>query len=196
MKRPILALFVGLAAAVGLSALPGLTVPAKVAQPRLSASHNCSFCHLTHDANAPSLLISTNVEVLCLTCHGPGGVSVLKAANHEGQTCTVCHDPHDGEFNRFGTRNLKLMRASVRPKGSSTNRPLTFESRGTDVGQPVLHSFCDDDLDGDHIYDNTCDTCHRNDPGEHRYTDPNSHDHNPGRTCTVCHTHRRGFQEP
>lgn len=162
----------------------------------INPNHQCSFCHLTHNGGQPSLLSNSNVEVLCLSCHGPAGVSTLKAANHKEQTCLVCHNPHDGEFNRFGRRNLMSLKAQVVARGSTTVRPLTFESRGTDAGQPALHSFCDNDQDLDHIYDNVCDTCHRNSPDEHRYTSATSHRHNPGRTCTTCHIHRRGFDAP
>ena len=161
----------------------------------LNPFHQCSYCHATHDAQGGDLLIETDVEVLCLTCHGPGGNSVLKAQNHEGQTCTLCHDPHDGEFNRFGTRNIKMMRAEVLPGGSGDPRPVTFESRGTDAGEPSLHSFCDQDEDNDQIWDNVCDTCHRNEPDRHRYTSSNSHGHAHGRTCTRCHSHSDGFHE-
>lgn len=185
------------AVAAAVFSMGGPARPAvAAADPRLSPAHNCSDCHLTHEGRGPSLLVQTDVQVLCLTCHGPGGPSAVKAANHEGHTCTVCHNPHDGEFNRFGRRNLKLMRAVVVPRGTTTQRPLTFESRGTDAGQPVLHSFCDQDGDADGIYDNVCDTCHRGDPDWHRYTSASSHSHRSGRTCTVCHTHARGFDEP
>lgn len=194
MNRTITTLAVAVVSLAGLGAVLGLAMPAKLAQPRLSPSHECSFCHLSHTGKTPSLLIAEDVEVLCLTCHGPGGASAVKARNHEGQTCTVCHDPHDGEFNRFGRRNIKLLKADVVPKGTTTHRPVTFESRGSDAGQPVLHSFCDRDLDGDGIYDNVCDTCHSSyGPELHLYTDPMSHDHNPGRTCTECHMHKNGF---
>lgn len=174
-------------------ALSGRSTAAKPAMMLLNSSHQCSFCHTTHSAPAPNLLNDTNVEDLCLSCHGPGGPSIFKADTHKGQTCMVCHNPHDGEFNRFGNRNIKMVRAEVLPRESSTTRPMTFESRGTDAGEPVLHSFCDDDLDGDAIYDNACDTCHRDSPDIHRYTRPNSHGHNTGRTCTVCHFHDNGF---
>lgn len=192
MLRPMLYVF-GAAAVVGTtSALLGLGRPASPAAAMLNPYHQCSYCHATHDGQGGDLLIDTDVEVLCLTCHGPGGTSMFKAKNHKGQTCTLCHEPHDGEFNRFGSRNLKMMRSEVVPRDSNTARPLTFESRGTDVGEPTLHSFCDDDEDNDQIWDNTCDTCH--DDGDHSYNDPNSHGHNTGRTCTVCHLHSQGFE--
>lgn len=162
----------------------------------LNPSHECSYCHSTHDGQGGDLLIDADVEVLCLTCHGPGGGSMLKARNHESQTCMVCHDPHDGQFNRYGNRNIKMMRAVVDPRGPDSDRPVVFESRGTDVGQPSLRSFCDADEDNDQIWDNVCDTCHRTEPDRHRYTSPNSHGHAHGRTCTVCHLHNDGFDEP
>lgn len=174
-------------------ALSGRSTAAKPAMMLLNANHQCSYCHTTHNAPAPSLLNDDNVEDLCMSCHGPGGPSILKADRHKGQTCMVCHNPHDGEFNRFGNRNLKMMRAAVLPREYPSLRPLTFESRGTDVGQPVLRSFCDDDLDGDSIWDNACDTCHAGSPDDHSFQDPGSHDHNVGRTCTVCHFHDDGF---
>ncbi len=194
MNRSTLSLVVAVTTITGLFSLLGLSAPARIEKSMLATGHDCSSCHLTHNGKQPSLLIATNVEVMCLTCHGPGGVSTFKARNHVGQTCTVCHDPHDGQINRFGRKNLKMLRADVVAKDSTTHRPLTFESRGTDVGQPVLHSFCDNDLDGDKVFDNVCDTCHRSSPDLHKYTSATSHRHNPGRTCTVCHTHQNQFK--
>lgn len=193
MRRTMLILC-GLVSAAGVGALlSGVGAAPAQGVLALNPSHECSYCHATHDAQGGDLLIDTDVEVLCLTCHGPGGSSVLKARDHEDQTCTVCHDPHDGEFNRFGVRNIKMMRAEVYPRGSSDPRPVTFESRGSDLGQPTLHSFCDQDEDNDQIWDNVCDTCHRSEPDRHRYTAPTSHGHAHGRTCTVCHSHDDGF---
>jgi predicted CXXCH cytochrome family protein len=194
MNLAIRFLAVGVASLGGLGAMASLNAPASIPRMRLDANHQCSFCHNTHHGVQPSLLVASNVEVLCLTCHGPAGASTLKAANHVGQTCTVCHNPHDGETNRFGRRNLMMLKSDVVARDSTTHRPLTFESRGTDVGQPALHSFCDNDLDGDHVYDNVCDTCHRNSPDRHKYPSTGSHGHETGRTCTNCHQHRREFR--
>lgn len=195
MNRTLLSGGLAAVAVAGVAILAGLARPANLPVSMLNAKHNCSDCHLTHSGSSPNLLIGTNVEVLCLSCHGPAGSSPVKAKNHKGHTCVVCHNPHDGEFNRFGNRNLKMMRAIVTPKNTTLQRPVTFESRGTDVGEPALHSFCDKDGDLDGIYDNVCDTCHRSSPDWHRYTQASSHNHNSGRTCTNCHAHSDGFQE-
>lgn len=194
--RIVLSAGVPAVAAATLALLSGLVKPARVPESLLNSAHQCSFCHLSHAGAQPSLLVSSNVEVLCLSCHGAAGVSTLKAANHVSQTCTVCHNVHDGEINRFGNRNIKMMKSTVVARGTTTSRPLTFESRGTDAGQPALHSFCDSDADHDAVYDNACDTCHRSSPDFHRYPSTSSHSHQSGRTCTVCHTHRRGFNPP
>lgn len=196
MRRALISLVAVGVFGCGLAFLSGRAGAAERDVTALNSSHTCSNCHVSHNGDGPNLLIATDVEVLCLSCHGPGGTSILKARNHKGQTCLVCHNPHDGEFNRYGNRNLKMMRAQVVPKGSGMARPLVFESRGTDLGQPVLRSFCDDDLDNDGAWDNACDTCHSSSPDFHRYTAPSSHGHRTGRTCTVCHDHYDGFQDP
>lgn len=172
---------------------------------RFNAVHDCSFCHTTHSAPGPSLLVATDVEVLCLTCHGPAGTSPLKAMPHldgedEAVTCTVCHDPHDGQSNWLGGTNIM----NVGPKDDATwlakiptptrgLQDVVFESRGWWAGEPTLHSFADGDEDGNGIRDGICEVCHT-DTDFHRYNGTNRQ-HHTGDTCTRCHSHADGFED-
>lgn len=170
--------------------------------PRISAlnpNHNCADCHYMHQASGSPLLPYTSAENTCLSCHAPGGPSSLKAANHVGRTCMECHDPHDNVDNWLGGTNLKLVLAYVRGQNeSSANRPVVFESRGTDVGDPSLHSFCDGDQDGNGVWDGVCDTCHNNTGKHEGYPVPSGHNHQQKNTCTRstnCHSHQYGFKK-
>lgn len=160
-------------------------------------------CDACHRAEVP---VGAWREAMCLNCHGPGGSSSLRALSHAELDCFDCHDTHGGEINRLGKRNLKDLRADVDKTGQHSNSsgprarnyrppidtpsenrvPVVFESRGTTSGEPSLHSFADDDEDGDGIYDGICEACHpRN---------PQSIQHHRGETCTSCHLHNRGFR--
>jgi predicted CXXCH cytochrome family protein len=183
------------AAAVAVRPAPETGAAAAVAV-ALNPSHECSSCHGVHGATAGSQLLNNSVvEALCLSCHGPTGPSTLKADTHRGRTCTDCHVPHSNVTNWLGGTNLKLVRDTVLDSRGENLRPVVFESRGTDVGQPTLHSFCDQDEDGNNVWDGVCATCHNNASGQHNYTDPDpkKHKHNAGRTCTICHEHVSGF---
>ncbi|MCP2520123.1 hypothetical protein NLC26_02520 [Candidatus Aminicenantes bacterium AC-708-M15] len=156
--------------------------------------HECNFCHGMHSTKGPKLLKEIDAENTCLTCHAPGGASSLKAANHipGTYTCLDCHDPHDNVTNWLGGTNIKLVLDYVTGQDGAT-RPVVFESRGIDVGDPKLHSFCDGDMDGNGVWDGVCDTCHTN-TGKHvGYPVPKKHKHQQGRTCTRCHEHINGF---
>ncbi len=162
----------------------------------LNPNHQCTYCHNLHGGQ----VVPSNVEALCLSCHGPGGLSVLKAAVHNVATritCIGCHDSHKDRQNWLGGTNRKMVGRKLDATGlakiatpNSGVRQVVFESRGTDVGEPKLHSFADSDTDGNAYYDGVCETCHTN-TGLHQNNGPSGH--NTGRTCTVCHTHIRGF---
>ncbi len=183
----------------------------------LNPNHECAFCHDLHGATDLQLLQYTTVEALCLSCHGPGGISTLKAEVHTSGsdwriTCRECHDPHSSldnwcpdNCNGLGTGiNIKLVGSDQDGTGlakidtpNSGIRHVVFESRGTDVGNPTLHSFCDNDEDGNGYYDGVCDTCHT-ETRWHRHTSSmgNVHRHQRGRTCTNCHLHTDYFMGP
>ncbi|MFQ6098515.1 MAG: cytochrome c3 family protein [Armatimonadota bacterium] len=164
----------------------------------LNPNHECTYCHGLHGAPGSQLLNDTTFEALCLTCHGPSGTSILKADNHvyTNSTCSDCHVPHSNVTNWLGGTNIKLVRDSVDDPQFGGKRPVVFESRGETVGDPRLHSFCDGDQDGNGVWDGVCDTCHEN-TGRHRYTDPSSHAHQQGKTCTRsgCHEHVNRFKK-
>jgi len=179
----------------------------------LIASHpNCNYCHSMHGAPGFALLNNTQVEVLCLTCHGPGGISTLKAEVHQNDTnssypafritCRQCHDSHDNVASWTTGTNIKLVGAAKEAVTSyatittpnSGVRYVVFQSRGTNVGQPSLHSFADADEDGNGYYDGVCETCHTL-TKFHRNNASGGHAHNTGKTCTNCHSHTNFFQK-
>jgi len=152
--------------------LLGLAPPGAVA---LNPNHECLFCHSVHDADGSQLKNDEDVEVLCLTCHGPTGISSFKADVHTNEgtqsayatfriTCMRCHNPHDGQLNWLATHthpdastwdgiNIKLVgRADPDyPEGAIIE---TFEwaaSAGTyvDGARPVVFEQRGDKLDPD-----------------------------------------------
>jgi len=190
-----------LIARISCSILLLLAATAAVA---LNPNHQCGFCHNLHGLVPPQNL----GENLCLTCHGAGGISTLKAAVHTNDTpssypafritCLACHDPHSSRQNWLGTINIKLV--GTRQDGTGLARILTprsgvrevvLRSRGTTVGEPKRHSFADDDDDGNGYRDGICETCHTL-TKHHRNNAPANH--NDGKTCTdSCHLHTAGF---
>lgn len=196
---------VGVALVVGpLLVEPTGATPSSPPLSEWNLVHVCTYCHDPHGGPENANLKAGDIEVLCLTCHGPGGVSTLKAAVHDegpGFTCMDCHDHHKHADNWLGGQNLKMVGwrdpltglASIQTENSV--REVVFESLGTQAGGPALHSFADGDLDGNGIYDGACEVCHisGNDAGAPTYSESN---HNQGQTCTVCHLHATGFQHP
>ncbi|MBL1215959.1 MAG: hypothetical protein D8M59_00520 [Planctomycetes bacterium] len=194
-----------------LAAVTASAIAFQDSDPALNPNHECSFCHSVHGSEGPSLTNMEDVELLCLTCHGPGGPSELKAEAHHNRdgsrfdpfsmTCTQCHDPHDSLENWLGGMNVKMV-GTVQDKWSwpwlaqldtpnSGVRDVVFESRGSSEGEPTLHSFADGDEDGNGYYDGVCESCHtmtnfhtNSGSGIYHYT---------GATCTGCHTHESGF---
>lgn len=175
----------------------------------LLPGHQCYYCHNMHGAPGFTLLANAQVEALCLTCHGPGGISTRKAEVHQNEarssypafriTCRQCHDPHDNLPNWMNGINIELVGGVTSSLGkaqivtvNSGTRFVTFESRGSDAGQPTLHSFADADEDGNGYYDGICETCHTL-TKFHRNNSSGGHSHNTGRTCPDCHLHANYF---
>jgi len=172
----------------------------------LNPNHTgCSTCHSFHNAPGQKLTNDAVVEVLCLSCHGPAGISTLKADVHKNKpsssyapftmTCTDCHDAHDNRQNWLAGTNLKQVgkkiTGSLDARISTPNsgvRDVVFESRGTDAGGPSLHSFADNDQDGNGTYDGACEVCHTL-AANHRNNSSGDHAHYTGQTCTDCHPH-------
>ena len=176
----------------------------------LNANHQCSYCHNLHGGAV--ITPPAQQQAMCLTCHGPAGISVMKAAEHRNAqnssyptfnfSCRNCHDPHDSRQNWQGRANIKMVGVAVDSSGlakiatpNSGNLQVIFESRGKDVGQPTLHSFADNNEDrqstAGQAWDGVCEVCHTR-TRFHRNNASSSH--NTGRTCTAqCHTHAWGF---
>lgn len=183
----------------------------------LNANHQCTFCHNLHGGAV--ITPPAQQQTMCLTCHGPAGISIKKAAEHRNArgsnypvfnfSCRNCHDPHSSRQNWQGKTNIKMVGVKVdatrrakiaTPK--SGNLEVVFESRGSSVGQPTLHSFADSDQDrlsttpgpvnGTQPLDGICEVCHTV-AGNHTNTNVND-THNTGETCSAsCHLHSNGF---
>lgn len=189
-----------------------LTVPAAQAERR----HDCGFCHGLHGADLVPQ--PSQVENLCLNCHGPSGNSLLKADVHKNKpakgngsprfifnfTCTDCHNPHEGEsfLNWKGGQNIKMVGRADHAGGSGVTELLV---PGLGLRNVVFSSttgpdsFADGVLEINGTYDGACETCHSSPLLNHH---PNElctdaacgdHDHNVGERCTQCHRHNNFF---
>lgn len=175
----------------------------------LNANHNClPDCHDLHAGGSNQLLKMAVVEDLCLSCHGPAGTATKKAAVHTNvvgstydpfaMSCRDCHDPHDSQLNWLGGTNLMMVGSDQDGTGlakittpNSGVREVAFTSRGIDAGQASLHSFADDDEDGNTYWDGVCETCHTQ---TYHQNDGNPIPvHHVGETCTDCHPHADSF---
>ncbi|MCB2156095.1 hypothetical protein KQI84_14560 [bacterium] len=162
----------------------------------LNANHtSCSNCHSIHGAVGPALLKDITAETVCLSCHGPAGIATtvdLHRTDTGGDfTCLECHDPHNNLTNWLaGTNLMMVLPTIITPNSGSMD--TVFESRGTDLGGPTLHSFADNDEDGNGTYDGACEVCHTS-TTYHRNNSSGDHSHETGRTCTTCHPHGDGF---
>lgn len=217
--------FVAFASLVGFAATQVATAGSAGTAVAVAASsnvlsfetHQCSYCHTLHGGSGgPALLNAADVEVLCQTCHGAAGTSTMKAEVHKETrrssypafwvTCIECHVPHSSLLNWLGGQNIRLtgvdaegtgIASVISPTGEGV-RYMAFESRGSDAGQPSLHSFADGDEDGNGYYDGACETCHTQ-TGHHRNNDDfpgeADHTHKLARTCTVCHGHDNFFHK-
>ncbi|MDF1579780.1 MAG: cytochrome c3 family protein [Desulfuromonadales bacterium] len=183
----------------------GLAMPAHA----LLAAHlnydGCDTCHNLHSGAGGALLdISANPEELCLSCHGPGGISALTVATHNLAgvastdtgyiSCNECHNSHNnGEetsrTNLDGTYNIKLVGLTLdynsSPPVSLTSPQIREERVATGLGtlQDVVYSKgpIDDYARADNI--GVCNACHG----------PTSGIHNVGKDCSACHAHDGGF---
>jgi len=223
MRRITLLVVISLLMLFGLGVITGLEYALAAISSHWGPAptlDQCAGCHSLHGGSQAQLVAggASTTEALCMTCHGPGGVSVLKAEIHNNTTakyaafsitCTECHSSHDNPINWDSGMNLKLVGMNTtdygRPMYSSginnalINTPnngfanVTFESRGTDVGGTLYNSFADADSDGDGKYDGVCEVCHTQ-TANHRNNSTGNHAHYTGTTCTLCHSHAKGFK--
>jgi predicted CXXCH cytochrome family protein len=207
MKRRLLICLISLFMLVAVMVAIVVIQPQKVNA--LNPNHSCDICHTLHNAPGQKLNSFAVVEDLCLSCHGPAGTSVLKAEIHTNKqnsshaafsmTCMDCHNPHDDRKNVTGGTNIKMVGSRLDGTGNamvstpnSGIRDVVFQSRGTDAGGPSLHSFADNDEDGNGTYDGSCEVCHTA-ASNHRNNSSGNHDHYTGQDCTSCHGHNGGF---
>jgi predicted CXXCH cytochrome family protein len=202
------------ALAILLTATLALLLAPREAQSLIPSHTNCNFCHDMHGAAGLGLMTAPTAEAVCLSCHGPGGISTLKADVHlNGRnsnypvfriTCIQCHESHNNQPNWLGGTNIKTVGDDITSGGTtfarintpnSGIREVVFESRGSDAGQPTLHSFADGDEDegGNGYYDGVCETCHTLTRHHRNNNLGGDHTHHVGATCTRCHAHVDNF---
>ncbi len=151
-------------------------------------------------------------QITCRECHNPheGESSACATSAPRTPFCNKCWDtnecnqgvgqPGEGStglnIKMVGDQRLDADDVTKIDTPNSGIRHVVFESRGTTVGDPTLHSFCDWDQDSDGYYDSVCDTCHTK-TKRHRYTSSRGmyHSHQGGTTCTTssCHAHIKTF---
>jgi hypothetical protein len=182
-----------------------MTPDHKHAPKDFNPSHECVDCHGTIGPDDdPTTGGPDIIELLCLSCHGPAGISTRKAEVHMTRngdyTCVDCHNPHYNPENWLGGQNLMMVGqidydvwpwiAKIQTPNSGL-REVVFEVRGVDAGDPSLHSFADSDEDANGYYDGVCETCHTQ--TAHHRNDAEDLSHYTGSTCTTCHPHENGF---
>jgi predicted CXXCH cytochrome family protein len=176
----------------------------------LSGHSQCNFCHYMHGASGVDALLTGDlINVVCLSCHGPGGTSDLEADIHVNRyksayeefsvSCSDCHDAHINLPNWLSSTNIKGVGTNFFNDDTALiNTPISgvanvvYTSRGTNAGEPSLHSFADADEDGNGVYDGICEVCHTL-TKKHRNNPSGNHSHNRGKTCINCHTHEANF---
>lgn len=200
MRKPIKLIILALALAIAV-----VIVYWPKSSGALNPNHNCDSCHNIHNAPGQTLTDNLVVEDLCLSCHGPAGISTLKAEIHKNKagssypaftmTCIDCHDPHDSLDNWLAGTNIKMIGSDQDGTGlariSTPNSGIgdvVFESLGSDAGGPSLHSFADNDEDGNGVYDGACEVCHTQ-ATNHRNNSSGNHAHYTGLNCITCHPH-------
>lgn len=183
--------------------------------------HDCSFCHNLHGSGL--VPAASEVEILCLNCHGAAGISTLKADVHQNEpgkgskpprfvfnfSCADCHNPHEGEsfVNWRGLTNTKMIGLNNLDPSGNTG----FNVPGLGFRNVVFPTAVDGTLDGGFVdrdgvldsspfdqFDGVCETCHTSpDLGHH----PNElcvsgcgdKTHNTNKPCTQCHDHDNYF---
>ncbi len=193
-----------------LSAFLGLATVALLSSTSLAATYvdsahgsvfTCNYaCHVLHGAGGSTLVGGSNAQTLCLSCHGPGGTSTLKAAIHRPAgllpgdiTCLECHNPHADRDNVEGALNDKLVGfqydynaypvvayalASIRQEttsGLGAVNNVVFQT-AADFSRPAGNG--------------PCQICHAAGPVAGTGAFAN---HAWGTDCSVCHLHGDGF---
>jgi len=175
--------------------LPG---PSLALLPAHQAYAGCNTCHNLHGASGDGLLSAVTQEALCLSCHGPGGISSLRAAVHNPLglassqagyiTCLECHNPHSNRSNALGGTNIRLVGIeydyNTDPPTRYAGAVIRAENSSGGLGA-VRDVVFESDTQGSADFNRgdglgVCEICH----------DPN---HHVGWDCTACHQHLNGF---
>lgn len=175
----------------------------------------CALCHSAHGGFS-FLINQADVEQLCQSCHGPGGIATQGTVHYNARTrypayrisCLGCHNPHYDLFNQLGTKNIELI-SNVRDdvNGAKIQTPANDNGPCNDPapggGCFRFQVFADRILTGAQSnwastappYRGACNVCHTR-TSHHRNNDldPNAdHTHNINKVCTSCHLHTKGF---
>ncbi|MCL7489248.1 MAG: hypothetical protein M8357_13865 [Desulfobulbaceae bacterium] len=183
--------------------------------PAIDGHSSCAQCHdrFPGPPNAekngktasPAKIPADKIDLLCMGCHGPAGITATRANIHGRQNyvarpigCIECHDPHFNPPNYVDGQNIKLIGSNRSSVYATINTPnsgerfVVFESRGIDVGESSMYSFADGDEDNNGSFDGICEVCHTQ-TKYHRNKPKGDHGHYIGRTCTNCHLHVNQF---
>ena len=201
-----LRLALALALALSAAAAPAQSTTNAVKQ-------DCALCHGAHGGFG-FLLKASDVETLCQSCHGPGGIATQAAVHTKARptyipfriSCTGCHNPHTDLWNQIGTRNIDLLatiRDDVNGAKIKTNPedggPCAEPAAGGGCIRPQV--FADRSLTGAQShwastaapYRGACNVCHTR-TKHHRNSDSGGdHTHNINKVCGDCHVHTNGF---
>ena len=175
----------------------GYAVPAQALLQEHLNQDGCNTCHSLHASpGGTALLIGADSTLTCLACHGPSGMSSLKATIHNlngGEViCAECHNGHNNDrLNAVGSTNEKLVGIEIDynndPILTLSSPQIRRERVATGLGalQEVVFVVGPDDWERTEIDDSgdglgVCNACHDN-------------IHNRDQDCTSCHAHDGGF---
>jgi len=166
----------------------------------------CNFaCHALHGSAGSSLLGASDAQTLCLSCHGPGGVSVKKASIHNPSnlapsdiTCLECHNPHSNRDNYLGGTNIQLIGIQFDYNAEPPDEYAVTKIREeTTSGLGLVEDVVfETQADFGRAGDGPCQICHT--VGSAGGGDSGVGDfagHAWGDNCAVCHQHADGFKK-
>jgi predicted CXXCH cytochrome family protein len=136
---------------------------------------NCQGCHL--DSQPGDFGPGHRSVPTCASCHTEEQTHHDPEAGTAGE-CTQCHTPH-------GSLNLRLVNEIISTPENG-NRPVEFTNRDGKADG----SFASVSKPGTGV----CEICHTS--TDFYRADGTSEEKHFETTCTVCHTHDRGFSPP
>jgi predicted CXXCH cytochrome family protein len=173
-----------------------------------NGENSCLYCHdssVPHSSGTNPFRLNNTQNEDCLICHessatgydpdDAGPMSAKNATvkvnsshygskhdsgNNGGQFCWDCHDPH-------GDSNLVMIHDEVSKTSTTDYGRPTSPVATTFISMGTWESYVNNSPS-----DGICQVCHTS---TSRYTGSTNYDpsHNPGLSCTMCHTHDNGF---